>query len=348
MVLALIMIVKNEEHIIARNLKSTLPLVDTWVIIDTGSNDKTMEIINEMALQHNKKGYLYQKPWVNFGFNRSELLDLAREKCDWSLMMDADDFLSGTIPTLNNEVDGYKIECEINSTLRFFRPQLFNSKCKWKFIGALHEYATGGNSIEELKDLLIHARCEGNRSKNPLKYLNDAKLLEEELKQSTCDVHRTLFYCAQSYRDAGMKEKANYFYKLRCEAGGWKEEVYISYLNRIRLCNDDKEKLELAWKGIECNPKRKEIPYCILQHFRKKSIWSEEIYAMGFTYLHCKISSDFLFCETIAYEWSYLDELGLHAFYTNRKISAKHLFLFCLESCPENQKERINTNIKLC
>ena len=86
------MIVKNEEHIIDRCLRSVLPLVDSWVIVDTGSVDKTMTIINDVAKELGKEGHLYQREWKNFGHNRTELLELARPHCQWALMMDADDF----------------------------------------------------------------------------------------------------------------------------------------------------------------------------------------------------------------------------------------------------------------
>ena len=313
MVLALVMIVKNEEHIIARNLESSLPLVDTYVIVDTGSSDRTMQVINELAEKHGKKGHLYEKPWINFGHNRTELLQLSRLHCDWALMMDADDFVVGKMPHFDDSIDAYKIPCLTGSNTKFYRPQLFNSKCNWKFVGSLHEYATGGRSIQN-ECLTINARCEGNRSKDPYKYLNDAKMLEAELL-TNCDKDRTLFYLAQSYRDAGLKDKASHFYKLRATSGGWHDEQFISYLNLIRLTECDKEKLEFAWKGQKCNPKRKEIAYCVLQHIRKKSCWSEEVYALGYTYLDCQ-QSDFLFCEQNAYGWSYYDELGLHAYRT--------------------------------
>ena len=41
------MIVKNEAPVIRRCLASVCPLIDSWVIIDTGSNDGTQEIIRE-------------------------------------------------------------------------------------------------------------------------------------------------------------------------------------------------------------------------------------------------------------------------------------------------------------
>jgi len=39
------MIVKNESEVITRCLKSVLPLIDYWVISDTGSTDGTQKII---------------------------------------------------------------------------------------------------------------------------------------------------------------------------------------------------------------------------------------------------------------------------------------------------------------
>ena len=46
------MIVKNEEKIICRLLKSVLPLIDTYCICDTGSTDNTIEVIHEFCKQN--------------------------------------------------------------------------------------------------------------------------------------------------------------------------------------------------------------------------------------------------------------------------------------------------------
>ena len=41
------MIVKNEEKVIERLLRTVSPLVDWYTIVDTGSTDKTKEIITK-------------------------------------------------------------------------------------------------------------------------------------------------------------------------------------------------------------------------------------------------------------------------------------------------------------
>ena len=46
------MIVRNESKIITRLLESVLPIIDTYVICDTGSTDNTPEIITIISNHH--------------------------------------------------------------------------------------------------------------------------------------------------------------------------------------------------------------------------------------------------------------------------------------------------------
>src|SRR5690242_19150411 len=75
------MIVKNESAVIRRCIDSVRPLIDYWVIVDTGSTDGTQKIIKN----HLKDipGELYQRPWKNFEHNRNEALTLAKGKSDY-------------------------------------------------------------------------------------------------------------------------------------------------------------------------------------------------------------------------------------------------------------------------
>ena len=68
-VVCLNMIVKNEEAVILRCLKSVKHLVDRWVICDTGSTDRTKEIIQDFM--KDKPGKLMEEPWKNFCYNRN-------------------------------------------------------------------------------------------------------------------------------------------------------------------------------------------------------------------------------------------------------------------------------------
>jgi glycosyltransferase involved in cell wall biosynthesis len=78
--LCLNMIVKNEGHIIKDTLTKLLnkvPAIDYWVISDTGSTDKTKEIISDFFKERNIQGELYDDAWVDFGHNRTLALEHA-------------------------------------------------------------------------------------------------------------------------------------------------------------------------------------------------------------------------------------------------------------------------------
>ena len=63
----LCMIVKNEEHIIKECLESIYKHIDRYDISDTGSTDKTKEIIKEFFDEKGVHGEVYDIPWKGFG-----------------------------------------------------------------------------------------------------------------------------------------------------------------------------------------------------------------------------------------------------------------------------------------
>ena len=90
------MIVKNEARVIERCLASVRPLIDSWVITDTGSTDGTQDLIRE-ALD-GVPGELREEPWVDFGHNRTRNIQHARGKADFLLTVDADHVLRQDAP----------------------------------------------------------------------------------------------------------------------------------------------------------------------------------------------------------------------------------------------------------
>ena len=85
------MIVKDEAHIVHEALECTRGLIDTYCIVDTGSSDNTIEAIRNFYKPHGIEGEIHERPWVDFGTNRSQALDLCRGKMDYILVIDADD-----------------------------------------------------------------------------------------------------------------------------------------------------------------------------------------------------------------------------------------------------------------
>ena len=125
------MIVKDEAHVIARCLASVRPLIDSWLIVDTGSSDGTQEVVRE-ALR-DLPGQLVERPWRDFGHNRSEALELARGMADYLFFIDADDvleFAPGFVrPAL--AADAYEIEI-VYGELIYRRVAMVSTALPWR------------------------------------------------------------------------------------------------------------------------------------------------------------------------------------------------------------------------
>ena len=83
----LCMIVRNEEHCLARCLSSCLPVVHEVVVVDTGSVDRTRRIAELFG------AHVIEQSW-NGDFSTARNASLAAATADWLLVMDADEVLS--------------------------------------------------------------------------------------------------------------------------------------------------------------------------------------------------------------------------------------------------------------
>jgi len=341
------MIVKNEEEVIARSLAATLPHVQSWSIVDTGSTDSTKEIIRRITAEHGKPGTLHERPWVNFGHNRSEALELARAtNTDWLFMMDADDIFVGSFHTLlDSTIDGYSIQMK-HANIEYRNILLFNAHKPWIYKFPVHEYPFLHNAKTSTIDgLYIESRREGARSRNPNKYADDAVMLEEFFKTEPSD--RAAFYAGQSWRDAGNTTSAIHWYGIRAAMGGWKDEVYVSYLNLILLTDDCEAKLAYAWKALAVDPIRKEVPHAILEAFRKKSLWDLKAYAIGLLAFQSKeVPTQALFVDVDVHTYKFYDEFSIFSFYTGYNAMAQESIKLTLLSAPKDQEERLLKNVE--
>jgi len=287
------MIVKDESPIIGKTLAMLCSKIkfDYWVISDTGSTDKTPEIITEFFKKNNIPGELTHDKWKNFAHNRNLALNYAFGKTDLLLVFDADDDIVGDMPLPNTvDFDGYALQFGHETGVSYSRTALINNIKKWEYRSVLHEYLVCLEPNAKQNDLkgnyyLISGRT-GNRNLNPNKYLDDAKILESAHKEAveTKDpLHlRYAFYCANSYRDCQKWVDAIKWYKIVLEQENWLQEKYVSciYLN---ICYNNLNRVEYGLyylvEGIKYDRTRVEGVNHIIEHYVQKND-----YQMAYTY----------------------------------------------------------------
>ena len=306
------MIVKNEERDLPLCLKTIEAVVDGIVIMDTGSTDNTEK--NAKAVWH--KPMIYEtytgaskqddkgdwKLW-DFGKARNQFVERieAMPEVDYLIWFDADD----TLLTANNlrkafymgnwDVFGMQIE---NGGMKWVHHRAWKTKKGIHFAGKIHEYGVINNcSTFILEDTIIHHDAapgigEDSNARN-------LRILLSELEETPNDL-RTLFYTANTYKDAGKFKEAIPYYKSRIEVGvGYFDEWIFAYLYKARceraadLLQDAETTLleacskamnwselwmELAYMAYDTGKSELCISYCLQAAFRVNApsqLWKE-------------------------------------------------------------------------
>ena len=253
------MIVKNESHVIVPTLENLCSHIrfDYWVICDTGSTDNTRDMIREFFAKKSIQGELVEHEWVNFGHNRTKALECAFNKTDYVFIFDADDKICGSLnfdfledPT-QASVDAYTFT--IGTSFVYKRALLMNNRLKWQYRGVLHEYLAPLEPDRRMNDAHVPGNyhiesCRtGSRNLNPRKYVDDATVLknayEVEKDRDPDLAMRYVFYCAQSYKDAGPEctDDAIAWYKRCLDLPTWAQEKYYSCLSLGFLSNQKRQ-----------------------------------------------------------------------------------------------------------
>jgi glycosyltransferase involved in cell wall biosynthesis len=315
----LCMIVKNESQVIERCLASVLPIIDHWVIVDTGSTDGTQDKIKKFFDNVGIPGELHERPWKNFGHNRSEALELARNSGkDYSLMIDADEILvfdPGFDPDQFKQAltaDLYNVFAIYGQT-KYHRPQLTSNKKNFYYRGILHEYVDCHDPIETrdfAKGFINTPIQDGNRSKSADKYAKDAEVFEKVLASGNVeekDFNRYHFYLAQSYRDSQQWEKSLEAYLKRASLGGWNEEVFYSYYQAARIMEILKKEFDeiirMYFQAYQVAPWRAESLWAAARLCRNYCRW-DQAYRFAKQALKIRYPEGALFVGQGIYEWA--------------------------------------------
>jgi tetratricopeptide (TPR) repeat protein len=360
------MIVKNEVRVLPRLFRSVKDYIDYYVIVDTGSTDDTIALIRREMAGYGIEGEVHERPWVNFGVNRQQALELAvaADKTDWLLFIDADEELGVSDPRFYEKLEpgvSYEIE-KHQGELRYTVRHLINIRnTRYRWEGPAHNYLVvldGDPSFSLRKDVwIVYHHGEGAKSHGltqEAKFLRDARLFEEELAKNPDDA-RSQFYLGQSYRDAGRLEQAIEAYKKRASMdNGWDEERFMAQLEAgrlsVRLDKPEAVILGELLAAYMLRPTRAEPLYELARYYR-----SRKGYAMAALFAKAGVQTprpnDRLFVVESVYTWRLLDELGVAAYWVGDYATSKSACRALLErveqglAVPEAELARIRENL---
>jgi len=232
------MITKNEADNLPRSLGSVQGLVDELVVVDTGSEDKTVDLAREYGAK------VYNFIWQNdFAAARNFALDKAEG--EWILFLDADeelqkidkDDLKHTLQQAKEE--GFFVNIinfgDNKNNLKSFALRLFRNNPSYRYEGKIHEqiFSTIQNTNPQATfswiDLEIHHY--GYLS-DQIKAKNKTERNIELLLNETPEVKETSFYCfnlGMEYLRIGKFTEAEKWFKK-----GWqKVRPSISFAHRL-------------------------------------------------------------------------------------------------------------------
>lgn len=143
-----IILTYNEERCIERCLRSIINCFDEIIVIDTGSTDKTIEIVESF----NEKIILYKTKW-NDDFSEIRNFAIKKAQSDWIFFVDADEYLIDmTYEKLHRYICGFNQFSKrnqlilsptiIDEGIEYYHrdvPRIFYNSNNISYFGAIHE-----------------------------------------------------------------------------------------------------------------------------------------------------------------------------------------------------------------
>jgi len=264
------MIIKNGGPLLEQVLTENLPIIDRWCILDTGSTDGTQDTIRRIL--KNKKGKLFEEPFVDFKVSRNRCLELAKQTCKFIVMLDDTYSIHGDLRSFLTEVRGdqfgdtFSLLIQSDDT-EYYSNRIIKSTTNLRYIHTIHEVITDKNNINVTvpanKAIIFDHRADYMEQRTNDRKQFDLSLLFKEVEDYPDDP-RALYYIAQTYGCIGdEKGKAEYFEKRIAHPvqGYFQEKIdacfelarcYNFKINPITKEPHTSEKLSLGeWKICE-------------------------------------------------------------------------------------------------
>lgn len=349
------MIVRNESAIIERALLSMLPLISHYEILDTGSSDDTIERIVRFFASAGVSGNVHRGEFVNFSQARNDALDRCRASAaefDYILLADADMVLQVLDDTALATLRAPAYLVRQRNAISYLNVRLLRRDLAARYVGATHEYIDlAGESAEPLPAIEFFDHADGGN--RPDKFARDIALLSGYLAEHPGDA-RSLFYLAQSYRDAGRLPEAIATYAQRVAAGGWDEEAWYAQF-QMALCQRNLGNRAAFVAGCltayDRRPGRAEPLHELAKHYREQGEYQTALLFAGAAAQIAYPAADLLFIDEFVYRTGCAEELAICGFYSSQPSQRRAGALACDalalgRDCPEPHRSNARHNLR--
>ncbi|MFQ5675225.1 MAG: tetratricopeptide repeat protein [bacterium] len=254
--LATCLIVKNEEKYLANCLRSVRAISDEIVVVDTGSDDKTVEIAEEYGAR------VYHFKWQK-DFAAARNFANKQAASDWILQLDADEELfpedqckvrelihqdqcNGAYLALHNRVSSSFGE---NKPSLHYLVRLFRNREDFYYVNPIHEVLEISGDVPAVDINILHHGYNIDEDFREKKRQRNAEILYGRLKENPESV-TTLFYLCMMHVGNREFEQAELYGKRALEKiksdDMRKQHLYLMLLNNLALIAVEKRELDSA------------------------------------------------------------------------------------------------------
>jgi glycosyltransferase involved in cell wall biosynthesis len=368
--LALNFICKDEEKVIERMLNSSSGILDLIVAVDTGSTDRTIELIKKFGEDNNIPTYVFERPFDTFDKSRNFAMDKLRDVVKeigwnsndvWGMWYDCDEQLVIGDKFDKNQLnkDLFMINTYI-SQMKYTRNTFFRVSKPFRWYGVVHEFiiCDDKNITSGLaEDIHVNVSMDGASWQGDIskKYLSHAHKLEEYIASDRTDP-RQIFYTAQSYHDSAsipdnreeneerLRRSLKYYRERVSRTDGYAEEIYYSQYRIGTIMRVIEEPWNLTHqeclKAYSMDPLRGESIKTIIDYYLQVGEWN-------LAYVYTKFAVEtfhgrnpyptrLLFVDESLYNWKFLESHCAACFYTGRGDEAKKHYNMILDTLHKN------------
>ncbi|GAB7129350.1 hypothetical protein JCM19000A_38580 [Silvimonas sp. JCM 19000] len=143
--ISFLVIARDEARCIGRMIESICPIANEIIIVDAGSIDDTLKIINSFSVAPIK---LFNYPWAQ-SFSAARNYALAQATCEWAIFIDADEYLlekdrrslCHELARLNgSRFDAAEVRIADEMQGGTTSPRIFRTGCGIAYVGRVHEW----------------------------------------------------------------------------------------------------------------------------------------------------------------------------------------------------------------